>query len=172
MDALAPQLKVFTAATAPLVAKFLLTIEPVGQQLDNLETFIFSHIDPTGAVRAPTNGWFLTDLRSAGYVAIGYLVAVFFFSFVMSFKFMPKLDPYPLKFCYNVSQIMMCSYMCVEAGVIAYRNGYSLMPCNEFDLVNPPVLNVLYLFYLSKLWDFWDTTFMILGKKWNQVRTS
>ena len=25
------------------------------------------------------------------------------------------------------------------------------------------------LFYISKIWDFWDTAFIILGKKWRQL---
>lgn len=29
--------------------------------------------------------------------------------------------------------------------------------------------NVLYMFYLSKILDFFDTIFIILGKKWNQL---
>lgn len=29
--------------------------------------------------------------------------------------------------------------------------------------------NVLYMFYLSKILDFCDTFFIIVGKKWNQL---
>lgn len=29
--------------------------------------------------------------------------------------------------------------------------------------------NVLYMFYLSKILDFFDTIFIILGKKWKQL---
>jgi len=59
--------------------------------------------------------------------------------------------------------------MTVEASLVAIRNGYSFWPCNTFDPVSPPVVNVLYIFYVSKLWDFWDTIFIVLGKKWNQL---
>ena len=74
-----------------------------------------------------------------------------------------------LKFVYNVVQIMLCSYMCIEAVMIAYRNNYSLMPCVTFDQENPKVANLLWLFYVSKILDFADTVFIILGRKWNQL---
>ena len=64
---------------------------------------------------------------------------------------------------------MLCSYMCIEAGLQAYQNGYSIVPCNPFDTKNPPIGQVLYIFYLSKILDFLDTVFIILGKKWQQL---
>ena len=79
------------------------------------------------------------------------------------------MDPYPLKFIYNVSQIMLCAYMTIEAFLVAYRSGYSALPCNSYDTENPPVAKLLWLFYISKVWDFWDTIFIVLGKKWRQL---
>jgi hypothetical protein len=64
---------------------------------------------------------------------------------------------------------MMCAYMTVEALMLAYRNSYSWVPCIAYNQVNPPVANLLWLFYISKVWDFWDTIFIVLGKKWNQL---
>ncbi len=86
---------------------------------------------------------------------------------------MPNLSPvpglYPFKFAYNIIQVMLCSYMCIEAGVRAYSAGYTLLPCNPFDQTNPPIGFVLYVFYLSKILDFLDTVFIILEKRWNQL---
>ena len=65
-------------------------------------------------------------------------------------------------------QIILCSYMCVEAGVQAYRNGYNVV-CNPFSYTNPSMANLLWLFYVSKVFDFLDTVFIILGKKWKQL---
>lgn len=79
------------------------------------------------------------------------------------------IDPYPLKFFYNVSQIFMCAYMTIEAGMLAYRNNYTCLPCVGYDQHNPAVANLLWLFYASKVWDFWDTIFIVLGKKWRQL---
>ena len=41
---------------------------------------------------------------------------------------------YGLSFVYNIVQVMLCSYMCIESLVIALRQGYSLTPCNTFDV--------------------------------------
>ena len=81
----------------------------------------------------------------------------------------PALDPYPIKFVYNVSQIMLCAYMTVESGMLAYRNGFTWLPCIQYNTGNPPIANLLWLFYISKVWDFWDTIFIVIGKKWNQL---
>jgi elongation of very long chain fatty acids protein 4 len=81
----------------------------------------------------------------------------------------PEVDPYPLKFIYNVSQIMLCAYMTLEAFFVAYRNGYTVLPCEPYDQQNPKMANLLWLFYASKVWDFWDTIFIVLGKKWRQL---
>lgn len=87
----------------------------------------------------------------------------------MHFAGIPSLDPYPIKFLYNVSQIFLCAYMTLEALFLAYRNGYTVLPCNDFNTQNPPLANLLWLFYVSKVWDFWDTIFIVLGKKWRQL---
>jgi hypothetical protein len=99
---------------------------------------------------------------------IGYLLFVFVGSAIMSLG-VPAMDPYPIKFIYNISQIMLCSYMTIEALFLAYRNNYSIMPCQKFDNQHSPIANLLWLFYISKVWDFWDTIFIILGKKWRQL---
>ena len=33
---------------------------------------------------------------------------------------------YPFKFLYNIMQVMLCSYMCIEALVQAYKNNYTI----------------------------------------------
>jgi elongation of very long chain fatty acids protein 4 len=84
-------------------------------------------------------------------------------------KSLPAIDPYPIKFAYNVSQIMLCAYMTIEACLLAYRNGYSLTPCVGYNQDKPAIANLLWLFYVSKVWDFWDTIFIVLGKKSRQL---
>lgn len=76
---------------------------------------------------------------------------------------------YPFKFAYNMVQVMLCSYMCIEAGIRAYSAGYRLLPCNEFNQQNPPIGFIIYVFYLSKILDFLDTVFIILEKRWKQL---
>ena len=112
-------------------------------------------------------GWWMTDFSSAFNIAVAYLLFVGIGSKVM--KDREAMDPYAIKFFYNVSQIMLCAYMTIEAGILAYRNGYTVTPCLPYNRENPPIANLLWLFYVSKIWDFWDTIFIVLGKKWNQL---
>ncbi len=52
--------------------------------------------------------------------------------------------------------------------MVAYRNSYGFA-CNAYDQENPAMANLMWLFYVSKIWDFWDTVFIVLGKKWKQL---
>uniref|UniRef100_A0A7S2UR25 Elongation of fatty acids protein n=1 Tax=Attheya septentrionalis TaxID=420275 RepID=A0A7S2UR25_9STRA len=140
---------------------YVSTMDAVGES-------ILSWADPDSKFRGYTDGWFLTDFTSAITIAIVYVVFVVVGSAIMKAG-VPAMDPYPIKFVYNVSQIFMCAYMTVEAFLIAYRAGYHALPCNNFDTENPPLAHLLYLFYLSKVWDFWDTIFIVIGKKWRQL---
>jgi elongation of very long chain fatty acids protein 4 len=74
-----------------------------------------------------------------------------------------------LKYIYNPVQVMLCSYMAIDAAVLAYENGYTLLPCNTFNQLRPPLAKLLWVFYLSKVLDFCDTVFIILTKKWAQL---
>jgi len=81
----------------------------------------------------------------------------------------PAMEVYGLKFVYNVSQIFLCAYMTVEAFLLAYRSNYHALPCNAYSRDHPQIANLLWLFYVSKVWDFFDTVFIIMGKKWRQL---
>eukprot|EP00977_Amphora_coffeiformis_P010222 scaffold2366_cov159-Amphora_coffeaeformis.AAC.26 len=124
--------------------------------------------DDDNRTRMNLSGWPYTDFRTAFYISTAYLVFVFVGSAIMKAG-VPAMDPYPIKFVYNVSQIMLCAYMTLEAFFLAYRNYGTCMPCVGFDRENAPVANLLWLFYASKIWDFWDTIFIVLGKKWRQL---
>eukprot|EP00521_Asterionellopsis_glacialis_P000388 CAMPEP_0195246082 /NCGR_PEP_ID=MMETSP0706-20130129/200_1 /TAXON_ID=33640 /ORGANISM="Asterionellopsis glacialis, Strain CCMP134" /LENGTH=273 /DNA_ID=CAMNT_0040297409 /DNA_START=51 /DNA_END=873 /DNA_ORIENTATION=- len=140
----------------------------VTSTVDSIGESILSWADPENEFRGHTEGWMFTDFRTAFSIALAYLAFVLIGSTIMKAG-VPAMDPYPLKFIYNVSQIMLCAYMTIEAFLLAYRNDYTLMPCNSFDAKNPPVANLLWMFYASKIWDFWDTIFIVLGKKWRQL---
>lgn len=64
---------------------------------------------------------------------------------------------------------MLCAYMTIEAVFLAYRNNYSVLPCVGYNQQHPALANLLWLFYISKVWDFWDTIFIVIGKKWRQL---
>lgn len=110
----------------------------------------------------------MTDFASAFNIALAYFLFVVIGSSVMKAG-VPAMDPYPIKFVYNVSQIMLCAYMTIEACLLAYRNGYTVTPCVGYNRTDPPLANLLWMFYVSKIWDFWDTIFIVLGKKWRQL---
>jgi elongation of very long chain fatty acids protein 4 len=137
--------------------------------LDSVGESILTWADPNRDFRGHTEGWFLTDFSAAINIATVYVAFVLVGSSLFKSGALPAIDPYPLKFIYNVSQIMLCAYMTIEAGMLAYRNSYTILPCNEYDTTNPPVANLLWLFYISKVWDFWDTIFIVVGKKWKQL---
>lgn len=55
--------------------------------------------------------------------------------------------------CFSRHQVILCSYMSVDAFMIAYRNNYPAF-CAPFNTENPPVANLLWLFYISKVQSF------------------
>lgn len=137
------------------------------ESLDGIGESILLWADPENRFVGYTRGWPLTDFSTAFNIALAYFMFVVIGSQVM--RVLPAVDPYPIKFFYNVSQIMLCAYMTLESVFLAYRNNYHWLPCNEFNPTNPPVANLLWLFYVSKVWDFWDTIFIVVGKKWRQL---
>jgi len=136
--------------------------------LESLGDSILEAADPGGNFSGFTKGWWLTDFPTAFNIAFAYLAFVFIGSKVM--PHIGAIDPYPIKFIYNVSQIMLCAYMTIEAILLGYRNGYTFFSsCNVYDNDKAPIANLLWLFYASKVWDFWDTIFIVLNKKWRQL---
>jgi len=139
---------------------YISTMDAVGES-------ILAWADPDSTFTGFTKGWAFTEFSTAISIAFLYLIFVVVGSTIMKAG-VPAMDPYPIKFIYNVSQIFLCAYMTVEAFMVAYRADYSIV-CNSYNAETPPVGNLLWLFYVSKIWDFWDTIFIVLGKKWRQL---
>mmetsp|Transcript_24872 Transcript_24872/g.74616 ORF Transcript_24872/g.74616 Transcript_24872/m.74616 type:complete len:261 (+) Transcript_24872:190-972(+) len=116
----------------------------------------------------PVQGWPLSSFGTAIGIAGAYLSFVFLGSLFMRAAPGDGVKLYGVAFLYNIAQVMLCSYMCIEAAIVAKRSGYNLV-CNGFDAASPPVANVLWLFYASKILDFMDTFFIVIGKKWKQL---
>lgn len=136
--------------------------------LSALEKVVVEWARPAGWVESPLADWPLAQFDIAVKVALGYLAFVLLGSLMM--YFLPSLPfLYPFKFLYNIIQVMLCSYMCIEAAVRAYEGGYTLIPGNPFNQTNPNVGFILYVFYLSKILDFLDTAFIIFEKRWKQL---
>jgi len=153
-------------------AQYKAWAEPLGRDILNwcADDQLFT---ASGAVAPgkslPTQGWPLADFPTAFAIAIAYLAFVVIGSIVM--QPLPSLQDltFPMRFVYNLMQVGLCSYVTIEAGILAYRNNYSLTPCNAYSDTNPPVGPLLWLFYVSKVFDFFDTLFIVLGKKWTQL---
>lgn len=145
-----------------------MTMDLYQNTMDSVGESILSFMDPTERFTGHTKSWFLSDFPSAISVGLGYLAVVFIGTKIMKLPGIPAFDPYPIKFAYNVSQIFLCAYMTVESLMIAHRNGYIIW-CNGYIQDQPVIANLLWLNYMSKMWDFWDTIFIILGKKWRQL---
>mmetsp|Transcript_14056 Transcript_14056/g.28037 ORF Transcript_14056/g.28037 Transcript_14056/m.28037 type:complete len:274 (+) Transcript_14056:179-1000(+) len=141
----------------------------LSSKLDKIGDSIVAWSDPDTLYQGATDGWPWTEFSSAVYVAVAYVLFVVIGSQVMSSPSVKPVDPYMLKFVYNMSQMMLCAYMTIEAVLVARRAGYGLEFCNPYDAAVAPVGNLLWIFYVSKIWDFWDTIFIVLGKKWKQL---
>ena len=138
--------------------------------LTQLESSIISWAKPVHFPQGPgpMASWPLASGLESFSIAFGYLAFVAVFSTIM--KSAPKIpNLYGLKFAYNMIQVMLCSYMSIEAGMQAWKAGYSIIPCQVFNHKNPPIGFVLYIFYLSKILDFMDTFFIIAEKRWKQL---
>jgi len=119
---------------------------------------------------APTAEWPVARLGTALLIAGAYLAFVAFGRVIMGAMSDFKDALYPFRFVYNMAQVVLCSYMAVEAFLVAYRQGYGAMPCVPFvHGEGAPMANVLWLFYVSKILDFADTFFIVAGKKWKQL---
>jgi len=129
-----------------------------------VDAHTFAHSFPR-----PTKDWPLSRFSSALGITLGYLLFVVLGRISMSAFHPLERVTYPIRFVYNIIQMMLCSYMTIEAAALAYRNGYSIYPCNPFNTQYPPLGSLLWLFYVSKILDFVDTAVIILGKKWSQL---
>ncbi|TMW57522.1 hypothetical protein Poli38472_003447 [Pythium oligandrum] len=136
---------------------------------NNVEEKLLTFLDPTEAYKLhPMKDYPLANFASVYAMCLGYLAFVILGTAIMKAG-VPAIKTSGLQFLYNPFQVLICSYMCVEAAIQAYRNGYSPAPCNPYNAENPVMGNVLYLFFLSKILDLCDTFFIVAGKKWRQL---
>lgn len=137
---------------------------------DKVGDAILKMAQPDAVATPPTKEWAFTHFGTALAISIAYLSWVFFGSMVMRTQktgFAEKL--YPVRFAYNVVQVMLCSYMAIEAFTVAYREGYPVVCANFIHGDDAPMAKVLWLFYVSKILDFMDTFFIVTGQKWKQL---
>eukprot|EP01084_Bolivina_argentea_P141695 248978_1 len=131
--------------------------------------------------RIPTRKYHFTHLEDAVFPLFFYLLLLIFghLSFWVNKKqnnrkpLISNSVLFYFKFLYNIGQIFLCGYMFLESLILVYRNNYHFMPwtksrCDKFDFSAPVVGKLLWLFYVSKIYDFFDTLFIILSNKRNQ----
>lgn len=134
------------------------------------ERIIFDWVDPNGGYKLnPYQHYPLANFASIFAICCGYIACVVVGTWIMKSPKIPAFNTSMIQFFYNPLQIIVCSYMCVEAAIQAYENNYTILPCNKFNSEKPVITKVLYLFYLSKILDFMDTFLIIAGKKWKQL---
>ncbi|TYZ64339.1 hypothetical protein PybrP1_012308 [[Pythium] brassicae (nom. inval.)] len=136
---------------------------------DAAEQKLLAYMGPNGGYKLhPKADYPLANFASVYAICVGYLLFVVLGTAIMKAG-VPAVNTSVLQFIYNPLQVIVCSYMCLEAAIQAYRNDYTATPCNKFDAANPVMANVLYLFFLSKMLDLCDTFFIVMGKKWRQL---
>lgn len=65
-------------------------------------------------------------------------------------------------------QVLLCGWMVFEAARIAYEQKLPVV-CGVFDASQTRIAFVLWVFYLSKILDFFDTFFIVVRGKWEQL---
>lgn len=118
----------------------------------------------------PLEGLPFMSTFSAAATVVAYLSFVLFGSLfmkvVMGGKPIRALDT--LKFWYNPAQSWLSAWLMIEATRQAYINGLAVVG-NAFQPERRSIALVLYVFYISKVFDFMDTVFIVLGAKWKQL---
>ena len=72
-----------------------------------------------------------------------------------------------LQVLYNAAQVLLCAVMIAGTALEARRQGYSLM-CNAYKMEGSGISFWLWVFYLSKIFDFMDTVIMVVRGKFEQ----
>lgn len=92
------------------------------QWADVQEDALLTWLDPSqGYKLSPMKDYPLMDFASAFAVCVAYLAFVVVGTLVMKAG-VPAIKTSAVQFVYNPLQVVLCSYMCVEAGIQAYRN--------------------------------------------------
>jgi hypothetical protein len=76
----------------------------------------------------------------------------------------------PFQYIYNALQVAACGYLVVETLRVMLDLGYKPI-CNTFEsnAEDKRMPHLLYLFYLTKAFDFFDTVFIVFHKKDKQL---
>ena len=68
----------------------------------------------------------------------------------------------------SFTQVILCAYMMYKA-IDEYGKADYIFICNEYNPASSGVATAVWIFYLSKIFDFFDTIFIIFRRKWRQL---
>jgi len=169
-------------AVEPVVQNVVQIVEPVVQ---NVVQIVEPALTPLAEVTQnyldlwlgglkphPSNvGKFGMSLEFALGMDLGYLVMVFVGSIVMR-AFATGFTLKTFKIFHNLVLFLLSLYMCLECINQAMLGGYKLFG-NALEKGDEPhaagMAQIVYIFYMSKSYEFVDTVCMLLKKKFNQV---
>ncbi|KAK2580403.1 hypothetical protein KPH14_006154 [Odynerus spinipes] len=119
-----------------------------------------------------TKDWFLVG---SPWVVLGIIAFYLRFVYVLGPKFMERRQPYNLKkvlVIYNIMQIVINVYLLYEAILIGWFWKYKVI-CEPVDYSNSPdairAAGAVWMYYMVKIIDLFDTVFFILRKKQVQI---
>jgi len=101
-------------------------------------------------------------------ITLAYLLIVFFGNRLM--RYSRRFDPKLLSMFHNAFLVLLSAYMCTTIWSEAYRQGYRAFGnpvCR--DESGWTMAKFIWLFYVSKIWEFIDTFIMILKKNERQI---
>lgn len=134
--------------------------------------------------RSPTEDYIMADLLPAFSLAVFYLFSIFMLKFVIQF-FSPSVSTQRkgtvslsekfrreplllLALAYNFTQVIVCSYMVYRILQAINNLNYSFA-CNPYNFQSEEIAKCVWLFYMSKVLDMFDTYLIVLRKKWRQL---
>lgn len=137
------------------------------------------------AQNAVTKDWPLARLDHAAIIVGAFLVWVLFGLFLKKMagskstpdkpegksSVLQKISAEPIvliQMLYNPCQVLLCGYMIKEA-ILEYRQQNYSPICNPFLQGESGMARVLWVFYVSKVFDFFDTFFIVLRGKWSKL---
>ncbi|XP_051165729.1 elongation of very long chain fatty acids protein-like [Leptopilina boulardi] len=119
-----------------------------------------------------TQDWFLMRTPWPGLALLGFYLH---FVFNVGPRFMANKTPYQLDRImqiYNVVQVTLSSFLFYKALALAWLWDYKFA-CEPVDFSNDPkaleIAGTVWLYFIVKIIDLFDTVFFVLRKKYNQI---
>ena len=119
-----------------------------------------------------TEGKFGTSLEFMLAVDFGYLAIVLIGTQIMKLDAMPTFKITYFKMLHNLFLFLLSSYMCLECIRQAVLNKHSVFGNDMAKGTEEPgagLAQIVWIFYLSKSYEFVDTMIMLATKKFNQI---